>query len=96
MTVDCYPYIVFRTDEPLSPRRPSMKPFFLLLLLIVSGMLLEILFRPFGCVQVLYQRLHRAPARLMEMRRNRLPAAGLFGSFRHPRADEAWNPARQF
>lgn len=73
-----------------------MKPFFLLLLLIVSGILFEILFRPFGRLAALAQRLQRLPARFTEMRRNALPAAGPFGSFRRPLADDAWRPAAQF
>jgi hypothetical protein len=73
-----------------------MKPFSLLLLLIVSGILFEILFRPFGRFAALYQRLQRVSARFTDMRRNTLSAAGLSGSFRRPLADDAWRPATQF
>lgn len=73
-----------------------MKPFSLLLLLIVSGILFEILFRPFWRFAALYQRLQRVPARFTDRRRNMLPADGLFGSFRRPLADDAWHPATQF
>lgn len=73
-----------------------MKPFSLLLLLIVSGILFEILFRPFGRLAALVQRLQRVPARFTDLRRNRLPAAGLSGVFRHPLAGNAWRPAAHF
>jgi hypothetical protein len=73
-----------------------MKPFSLLLLLIVSGILFEILFRPFGRFAALAQRLQRVPARFADIRRNALPAAGLSGSSRRPPADDAWQPAAQF
>jgi hypothetical protein len=73
-----------------------MKPFSLLLLLIVSGILFEILFRPFGRLAALVQRLQRVSARFTDMRRNALPAAGLAGSFRRPPADDVWRPAAQF
>ncbi|HXV20350.1 MAG TPA: hypothetical protein VD811_05080 [Desulfuromonadales bacterium] len=73
-----------------------MKPFPLLLLLIVSGILFEILFRPFGRLAALIQRLQRLPARFTDRRRNALPAAGLSGSSRRPLADDAWRPAAQF
>lgn len=73
-----------------------MKPFFLLLLLIASGILLETLSRPFGRLEALYQRLQRVPARFTGLRRNTLPAAGPFGPFRRPLADDAWHPATHF
>jgi len=73
-----------------------MKPFSLLLLLIVSGILFETLCRPFGRLAALAQRLQRLPARFTDRRRNSLPAAGLSGSFRRPLADDAWRPATQF
>jgi hypothetical protein len=73
-----------------------MKPFSLLLLLIVSGILFEILFRPFGRLAALYQRLQRVPARFTNRRRSALPTAGLSGSSRRPLADDAWDPATQF
>jgi hypothetical protein len=68
-----------------------------LLLLIVSGTLFEILFRPFGRLAALVQHLQRVPARFTDRRRNALPAAGcLSGSFSRPPADDAWHPAAQF
>jgi hypothetical protein len=73
-----------------------MKPFPLLLLLIVSGILFEILFRPFGRLAALVQSLQCVPARFTDKRRNALPAAGLSGSFRRPPVDDAWHPAAQF
>jgi hypothetical protein len=73
-----------------------MKPFFLLLVLVVSGILFEILLHPFGRLEALYRRLQRIPARFTNMRRNTLPAAGLFGSFRRPLEDDAWHPAMKF
>jgi len=73
-----------------------MKPFSLLLLLIVSGILSEILFRPFGRLAALVQRLQHVSARFTDRRRKALPAAGLAGSFRRPPADDAWHPATQF
>ena len=73
-----------------------MKPFPLLLLLIVSGILFESLCRPFGRLAALIQRLQRVPARFTDRRRNTLPAAGLAGSFRRPPAEDAWYPATQF
>jgi hypothetical protein len=69
-----------------------MKPFPILLLLIVSGILFEILCRPFGRLAALVQRL---PTRFTDRRRNTLPAAGLSGSVRRPPADP-WRPATQF
>jgi hypothetical protein len=73
-----------------------MKPFPLLLLLIVSGILFETLCRPFGRLAALVQRLQRLPARFMDRRRTTLPAAGQFDSSRRPLADDAWRPAAQF
>jgi hypothetical protein len=73
-----------------------MKPFPLLLVLIVSGILFESLCRPFGRLAALIQRLRRVPARFTPRRRNPRPAAGLAGSFRRPPADDAWHPAAQF
>jgi len=73
-----------------------MKPFFLLLVLLVSAVLFDILCRPFGHLATLYQRLQRVPARFTGMRRKTLPATGLAGSFGRPLADDAWHPATQF
>jgi len=73
-----------------------MKPFFLLLLLIVSGILFDILSRPVGHLAVLCQRLQFVPARLSGKRRNTLPTAGPTGSFGRSHAGEAWRPAAQF
>ena len=73
-----------------------MKPFFLLLLLIVSGILFEILFRPFGRLAALVQRLQRVPARFTDLRRNMLRAADPSDAVRHPLADDVWHPATQF
>lgn len=73
-----------------------MKPFFLLLLLIVSGILFELLFHSHDRIEALCQRLHRLPAHFKDMRRKTPPAAGLFGSLGRPLADEAWHPAMKF
>jgi len=73
-----------------------MKPFTLLLLLIVSGILFEILCRPFGRLAALHQRLLRAPAHFAGMRRRTLPAAGLVDSYSCPLADDVRRPAAQF
>jgi len=73
-----------------------MKPFFLLLLLIVSGILFDILFRPFGRIDVLCQRLQRVSVRMRDWRRNPLPAAGQTGSFGRPHPGDTWRPAAQF
>lgn len=73
-----------------------MKPFSLLLLLMVSGILCEILFRPLERLAVLCQRLQRRPAHSKGMRQSPLPATGLAGSLRRSPADNAWHPAAQF
>jgi hypothetical protein len=73
-----------------------MKPLSLFLLLIVSGILFEILFRPFGRIAALYQRLQRVSVRIRDWRRNPLPAAGQTGSIGRPHAGGTWRPAAQF
>lgn len=73
-----------------------MKPFSLLLLLIVSGILFETLFRPFGRLDALCQRLLSVPARFTDRRRHTLPATGLFGSFGRPLAGDVRHPVAHF
>jgi hypothetical protein len=65
-------------------------------LAILTPFVFQILFHPFGRLEALYRRLQRIPVRFTNMRRNTLPAAGLFGSFRRPLADDAWHPAMKF
>lgn len=73
-----------------------MKPFFLLLLLIVSGSLFDILAGPVRHLAALCQRLQRVPARLSGKRRNRLSADSLSGSLGRARAGDTWRSVTQF
>jgi len=71
-----------------------MKPFFLLLLLIVSGILFDILSRPVGYLAALSRRLRCLPARLLV--KKTLQTGKLTGSLGRSLPGDGWRHAAQF
>lgn len=70
-----------------------MKPFFLLLLLIASGLLVAALTRPLDLLIETAERLCHWPARL---RAQRLKAAATLKATGRPLSNDGWRPAAQF
>lgn len=70
-----------------------MKPFFLLLLLIASGLLVAILSRPIDLLTESADRLSHWPARLQA---KRVKAAATLKAARQPLSNDGWRPAAQF
>lgn len=70
-----------------------MKPFFLLLLLIASGILVAILARPIDLLTETVDRLSHWPARLQVKRQK---AAATLKATGRPFSNDGWRPAAQF